>query len=178
MAMSGYALFDTAIGTCGIAWTERGVCAVRLPAANADALRASLVRRCPGAEEMSPPPDLRRAIGAMVALLRGEARDLRFVVLDTAKLSDRQRRLYDALRTIAPGETITYGELAVRLGEGGARDVGQAMGRNPFPIIVPCHRVVAANGKTGGFSAPGGVDTKLRMLAIESVHTKGTLFVR
>jgi methylated-DNA-[protein]-cysteine S-methyltransferase len=89
-----------------------------------------------------------------------------------------ERRLYETLRAISPGETLTYGELAARLGDVDARDVGQAMGRNPFPVIVPCHRVVAAGGKTGGFSAPGGVRTKLRMLAIESVHTKGTLFAR
>jgi methylated-DNA-[protein]-cysteine S-methyltransferase len=176
MATLGYTLFDTTIGTCGIAWSERGVVAVRLPAASRSAMRASLLRRCPGAREMPPPPEVQRAIDGIVALLRGEARDLNFVTLDMATVGAFERRLYETLRTIPPGETLTYGELAARLGEGDARDAGQAMGRNPFPIIVPCHRVVAAGGKTGGFSAPGGVSTKLRILAIESVHAKGTLF--
>jgi methylated-DNA-[protein]-cysteine S-methyltransferase len=176
MATPGYTLFDTTIGACGIAWSERGVVTVRLLAANSGAMRASLLKRCPGASEMPPPPEVQRAIDRIVALLQGEAADLTFVTLDMANVGVFERRLYDTLRAIPPGETVTYGELAARLGEGDARDVGQAMGHNPFPIIVPCHRVVAAGGKTGGFSAPGGVNTKLRMLAIESVHMKGTLF--
>jgi methylated-DNA-[protein]-cysteine S-methyltransferase len=175
MTAPGYTLFDTTIGTCGIAWSERGVVAVRLPAASRSALRASLLKRGPSASEMPPPPEVERAIDGIVALLRGEASDLTFVTLDMANVGAFEQRLYETLRTIAPGETLTYGELAARLGAQ-AQDVGQAMGRNPFPVIVPCHRVVAAGGKTGGFSAPGGVKTKLRMLAIESVHTKGTLF--
>jgi methylated-DNA-[protein]-cysteine S-methyltransferase len=178
MPTPGYTLFDTAIGACGIAWSERGVVTVRLPAANSGAMRASLLKRCPGASEMPPPPEVQRAIDRIVALLQGEAADLTFVALDMANVGAFERRIYEILRTVPPGETITYGEIATRLGEGDARDVGQAMGHNPFPIIVPCHRVVAAGGKTGGFSAPGGVSIKLRMLAIESVHTKGTLFAR
>jgi methylated-DNA-[protein]-cysteine S-methyltransferase len=176
MTTPGYTLFDTTIGTCGIAWSERGVVAVRLPAASRAALRTSLRKRCPGATEVPPPPEVERAIDGMVALLRGEARDLTFVTLDMANVGAFEQSLYETVRTIAPGETLTYGELAARLGGAQAQDVGQAMGKNPFPVIVPCHRVVAAGGKTGGFSAPGGVSTKLRMLAIESVHTKGTLF--
>jgi len=146
--------------------------------ASKPAMRSSLLKRCPGATEMPPPPDVHGAIDGIVALLRGEAADLNFVTLDMARVGELERRVYDILRTVHAGETITYGEIAARLGEGDARDVGQAMGHNPFPIIVPCHRVIAAGGKTGGFSAPGGVKTKLRMLAIESVHTKGTLFAR
>jgi methylated-DNA-[protein]-cysteine S-methyltransferase len=176
MAAPGYTLFDTAIGTCGIAWSARGVVTVRLPAASSGAMRASFRKRCPDASEMPPPPEVQRAIDGIVALLRGEPSDLGFVTLDLTNVGAFERRLYETLRTIAPGETLTYGELAARFGQGDARDVGQAMGHNPFPIIVPCHRVVAAGGKTGGFSAPGGVRTKLRMLAIESVHAKGTLF--
>jgi methylated-DNA-[protein]-cysteine S-methyltransferase len=176
MATPGYTIFDTAIGACGIAWSGRGVVTVRLPTANSGAMRASLFKRCPGASEMPPPPEVQHAIDGIVALLRGEARDLNFVTLDMTNVGELERRIYEILRTVPAGATITYGEIATRLGEGDARDVGQAMGRNPFPIVVPCHRVVAAGGKTGGFSAPGGVSTKLRMLAIESVHTKGTLF--
>jgi methylated-DNA-[protein]-cysteine S-methyltransferase len=176
MATPGYTLFDTAIGACGIAWSEHGVVTVRLPAATRGAMLASLRKRSPGAHEMPPPPDVQRAIDGIVALLRGEASDLAFVTLDMANVGAFERRLYETLRKIAPGEMLTYGELAARLGQVDARDVGQAMGHNPFPIIVPCHRVVAAGGKTGGFSAPGGVRTKLRILAIESVHTKGTVF--
>ena len=178
MTARGFTLFDTAIGPCAIAWGEHGVVAVQLPEANASATRLRIRKRCPNAHEASPPPEVQHAVDGIVALLRGEASDLTAVVLDMEKVGTFERRLYEILRTISVGETLTYGELAARLGEGDARDVGQAMGRNPFPIIVPCHRVVAAGGKTGGFSAPGGVNTKLRMLAIESAHTKGTLFAR
>ena len=178
MTAQGFTLFDTAIGPCAIAWGEHGVVAVQLPEANASATRLRIRKRCPNAHEASPPPDVQHAVDGIVALLRGEASDLTAVVLDMERVGAFERRLYEILRTIPVGETLTYGEMAARLGEGDARDVGQAMGHNPFPIIVPCHRVVAAGGKTGGFSAPGGVNTKLRMLAIESVHTKGTLFAR
>jgi methylated-DNA-[protein]-cysteine S-methyltransferase len=176
MTAHGFTLFDTALGPCAIAWGERGVVAVQLPEADANATRTRIRKRCPDAQEASPPSEVQRAIDGIVALLRGEASDLTTVALDMGNVDAFERRIYEILRTIPPGATLTYGELATRLGEGDARDVGQAMGRNPFPIIVPCHRVVAAGGKTGGFSAPGGVSTKLRMLAIESVHTKGTLF--
>jgi methylated-DNA-[protein]-cysteine S-methyltransferase len=176
MTARDFAIFDTAIGTCAIAWGERGIVGVRLPEASEGAIRARVRKRYPDAREAQPPPEVQHAIDGIVALLRGEAIDLTSIVLDMENVSAFERRIYEILRTIPPGATLTYGELATRLGEGDARDVGQAMGRNPFPIIVPCHRVVAAGGKTGGFSAPGGVNTKLRMLAIESVHTKGTLF--
>jgi methylated-DNA-[protein]-cysteine S-methyltransferase len=176
MTARNFALFDTAIGTCAIGWGERGIVAVRLPEASADAMRARVRKRIPDAQEAPPPREVQRAIDGIVALLRGEASDLTFVALDMANVGPLERRIYEILRTVPPGATITYGEIGARLGEGDARDVGQAMGHNPFPIIVPCHRVVAAGGKTGGFSAPGGVSTKLRLLAIESVHTKGTLF--
>jgi methylated-DNA-[protein]-cysteine S-methyltransferase len=176
MTARGFTLFNTAIGHCAIAWGERGIVAVQLPQASEGATRARIRKRCPAAREAPPPSEVQRAIDGIIALLRGEAIDLTAVTLDMAKVPAFERRIYEILRTIPVGETLTYGEMAARLGEGDARDVGQAMGRNPFPIIVPCHRVVAAGGKTGGFSAPGGVNTKLRMLAIESVHTKGTLF--
>jgi methylated-DNA-[protein]-cysteine S-methyltransferase len=172
MTAYGLALFETAIGHCGIAWSERGIAAVRLPEKNDAATRASLTRRCPGAEEQAPPPPVQHAIDGIVALLSGELRDLSAVVLDMDRVPQFHRRVYEIARTIAPGDTLSYGDIAARLGEpGAARDVGQALGRNPFPIVVPCHRVVAAGGKLGGFSAPGATATKRRLLAIESAHT-------
>jgi methylated-DNA-[protein]-cysteine S-methyltransferase len=117
---------------------------------------------------------VRRAIEAMGALLRGEARDLSAIALDMERVPAFHRRVYEAARAIAPGRTLTYGEIAQRIGApGSARAVGQALGRNPFAIVVPCHRVLAAGGKAGGFSAGGGVSTKLRMLAIEGAPQNG-----
>jgi methylated-DNA-[protein]-cysteine S-methyltransferase len=121
---------------------------------------------------------VQRAIDDIVALLAGERRDLNHVRVDIADVPDFNRRVYDIARTIPPGATLSYGEIAERLGDKMlARDVGQAMGQNPVPIIVPCHRVLAAGGKMGGFSAPGGTKTKLRLLEIERAQPGGpTLF--
>jgi methylated-DNA-[protein]-cysteine S-methyltransferase len=171
----GYTLFDTAIGRCGIAWTERGIVAACLPDADERRTRARLARRCPGGQACAPPPTVQRAIDRVVALLRGEPDDLADITLDMAGVPEFNARIYAIIRAVPPGETITYGEIARRLGGAEARDVGQAMGQNPFPPIVPCHRVVAAGQKRGGFSAPGGVATKLRMLAIEGAQVDGTL---
>src|SRR5262249_20734730 len=155
------------IGTCGIAWSERGVTAVQLPEADAAKTRARLLRRSPDLPEAPPPPHLQRAIDGIVALLRGEATDLSAIVLDMDRIESFERQVYEIARTIGPGTTLSYGEIAARLGDRTlARDVGQALGRNPYPLIVPCHRVLAAGGKTGGFSANGGVTTKLRLLTI------------
>jgi methylated-DNA-[protein]-cysteine S-methyltransferase len=119
---------------------------------------------------------VQRAIDRIVALLRGAADDLADIALDLDGIAEFNARVYAVARTIPPGATLTYGDIAGRLGTPGlAREVGQAMGQNPFPPIVPCHRVVAAGGKTGGFSARGGVATKLRMLAIEGAQIDGTL---
>jgi O-6-methylguanine DNA methyltransferase len=181
MATYNHVLFDTAIGWCGLAWGGRGLAAVQLPEADDDLTRARLLRRCPGAPEAPPPPQVQRACEGIVALLRGEARDLSEVILDMDGVPEFDRRVYQAARTIAPGATRSYGEIAAQIGApGAARGVGQALGRNPFVIIVPCHRVLAANGRSGGFSAWGGVATKRRLLAIESVHARGepTLFDR
>ena len=172
MSESGFALFDTAIGPCAIAWGERGVIGVQLPEANAAKTRARMRRRFPGAREASLPADVQRAVDGIVALLRGEAIDFSGVALDLDRVPEFHRRVYEVARTVACGKTITYGEITKRLGAPGeaAPDVGQALGRNPFPIIVPCHRVLAAGGKLGGFSAPGGVATKRRLLAIEGAR--------
>lgn len=172
-------MFDTAIGHCGIAWGPCGIVGAQLPERHAPATRERLQRRYPGVSEASPPLEVQRAIDDIIALLRGESRELSNVVLDMAGIPAFRQRLYAALRNIPAGRTITYGDLAARIGDGcTARDVGEAMGKNPFPIIVPCHRVLAANGKLGGFSAPGGVATKLRILNIEQAWTSNspTLF--
>ena len=179
MTAYGLTLFDTGIGRCGIAWGMHGVAGLQLPEGSDRETRACLLRKCPGAGEVSPPPDVQRVIDDIVALLRGDAIDLSKVVLDMTRVPEFERRVYDIARTIPPGATLTYGEIAARLGDRGlARDVGQALGRNPFPIVVPCHRVLAAGGKAGGFSANGGLTTKLRMLTIERARTSDapTLF--
>jgi methylated-DNA-[protein]-cysteine S-methyltransferase len=167
---TSYALFDTAIGRCGVAWNERGVAWVGLPEADDAATRARIVARFPEAREARAKGDAKRAIDAMRAHLAGEMNPLDGVTLDYAAVPLFHRRVYEALRRVGPGETVGYGELAARVGSpGAARAVGQAVGKNPFPIVVPCHRVLAAGGRAGGFSAHGGVETKRRMLAIEGV---------
>src|SRR6266446_3649088 len=174
MTASGFALFDTAIGRCGIAWGECGVAGVQLPEAGEAETRARMLHRFPAAGETAPPPGIRQAVEGIVALLRGEASDLAGVALDMDQVPEFHRRVYDAARTISPGETLSYGDIARQVGvPGAARAVGQALGRNPFPIVVPCHRVIAAGGRIGGFSAQGGIATKRRMLAIESAWIDG-----
>lgn len=173
MASSGFALFETAIGSCGVAWGERGIVRVGLPESSDDATRARINRKLPGILEAAPPPPIVQAIHDMTTLLDGEPVDLSAVVVDLADVPAFNQQVYEIARTIPPGQTLTYGDIARRLGDVSlSRDVGQALGQNPVPIVVPCHRVVAANGKTGGFSARGGVATKIRMLAIERATIK------
>jgi methylated-DNA-[protein]-cysteine S-methyltransferase len=165
---TGLALFDTDIGRCGVAWGDRGLLGVQLPEATDARTLSRLAPKAPGAQEAPVPDDVRQACDAMAELLRGEAKDLGFIAVDMTRVPDFNRNVYDIARTIAPGETLTYGDIAARLGDKLlSRAVGKALGENPFPIVIPCHRVLAANGKTGGFSANGGVTTKFRMLAIE-----------
>jgi methylated-DNA-[protein]-cysteine S-methyltransferase len=174
-ATQKYALFDTAIGRCGIAWNDVGVLAVRLPFASDDKMRTHLRNKCGDLQEAAPPPRIRLAIDAIVSLLNGEAVNLSGIDLDMARVPDFDRRVYEIARSIPPGSTLTYGGIAKSLGGlEFARDVGQALGHNPFAIVVPCHRVLAAGGKPGGFSAPGGRSTKLRMLAIENAYVNHT----
>jgi methylated-DNA-[protein]-cysteine S-methyltransferase len=176
---TAFALFETAIGGCAIAWSGAGVLALQLPEADDDRTRARVLRRWPDAHEEPPPPAVQHAVDGVVALLSGAAVDLSAVPLDMERVPAFERRVYEIARTIPPGQTLTYGEVAARLGDpGAAREVGQALGRNPFAVIVPCHRVVAAGGKTGGFSATGGVTTKLRLLEIERARLRSepTLF--
>lgn len=173
----GIAFFATAIGECGIAWSDAAITGVQLPERTPRATRVRMARRFPAARELTPPPHARRAIDGIIALLAGEPRDLTGVALDMRGVPPFNRRVYEIARTVAPGATITYGELAAKLGApSAARDVGRALGENPFPIVVPCHRVLAAGGRAGGFSGGTGVATKLRMLAIERLP--GPLFER
>ena len=172
-----FALFETAIGTCGIAWTSEGVCAIQLPEATPDRTAARLLRRFSSALEAAPPGEIAGAIEAITRLLRGEETDLSAIRLDLAQVPEFHRRVYDLARAIPSGGTSTYGEIAVQLGDRSvARAVGQALGQNPVPLIVPCHRVLAAGGKFGGFSANGGVLTKLRLLSIEKAPAADSLF--
>jgi O-6-methylguanine DNA methyltransferase len=176
MSAEGFTLFDTPIGRCAIVWSQRGVAAVQLPGARENETRARLLRAFPAAREASPPPEVQRAQEGIVALLRGQASDLAAIPLDMEGVPPFHRRVYDVARTIPPGMTASYGEIAARLGSpGAARAVGRALGQNPFAIVVPCHRVMAAGGKVGGFSAAGGITTKLRLLSLEGGPANGTL---
>lgn len=168
-----FALFETAIGPCGLVWSEAGIAGAALPERSAAATRARLLRRFPDAGEAEPTSAIARAVADIRALLGGERRDLYWVALDLSGVPPYDRRVYAVARTIPPGATLTYGEVAARIGEQDPRAVGAALGRNPVPMVVPCHRVLAAGGKTGGFSAPGGAETKRRMLAIEGVWPGG-----
>lgn len=169
--VAGWCVFDTVLGACGIAWGAGGVTHVQLPEESADDVRAALSAAEPGLGEAAPPEPVVAAIGRIRALLAGEtADDLADIALDLSGLSSFLQRTYAITRTITPGHTLTYGQIAERLGSPGlARAVGRAMGANPCPIIVPCHRVLGADGSIGGFSAHGGARTKRRMLLAEGV---------
>jgi methylated-DNA-[protein]-cysteine S-methyltransferase len=172
---AGYALFDTEIGRCGIAWSERGIRALQLPEADDEKTRARLLRRFSDLPEIAPPASVQQVIESIQSLLRGQAIDLSFAVVDLDDAPPFNRQVYEIARTIPAGETVTYGEIAKRLGDLQlSRAVGQALGQNPVAIIVPCHRVLGADRKPGGFSAGGGVQTKLKILSIERAHIGGT----
>jgi len=164
---AGFALFDTAIGRCGVAWTERGITRIALPEASDAVSRQRLARSTPGAEAPAPPA-IAAAIDRIVAHVGGEPAALDEIALDMDGIPAFHAEVYAAARQIPSGRPVSYGALARSLGKpGAARAIGQAMGANPFPIVVPCHRVLAANYATGGFSAHGGVETKARLLAAE-----------
>jgi methylated-DNA-[protein]-cysteine S-methyltransferase len=174
MSTLEFTLFDTPIGRCAIVWGERGIAGLQLPEGDDTRARKRLARRFPDAAETAPPANVTRAIEQIGALLSGAPSNLAEVGLDMQRVGDFEKQVYEIARKVPPGQTLTYGEIAAKLGDKAlARDVGQAMGKNPFPIVVPCHRVVAAGGKLGGFSARGGADTKLRMLAIEGAAVGG-----
>jgi methylated-DNA-[protein]-cysteine S-methyltransferase len=179
MTNQHYALFDTAIGTCGIEWGPRGINGVQLPMGSAEKTEKRIHQRhsqhLAEISEAEPTADVQRAIDRIVELLTGKADDLTDIALDLDDVPAFNRSVYEIARTIPPGKTLTYGDIAKRLGGVElSRDVGQALGRNPCPIVVPCHRVLAAGNKPGGFSANGGVSTKLKMLAIEGAAVNHT----
>jgi methylated-DNA-[protein]-cysteine S-methyltransferase len=171
-----FTLFDTSIGLCAIAWGPRGINGVQLPMGGEQKIRTRINQRHADASEAAPTAEVRQAIDRIVNLLAGEPDDLTDIPLDLDGVPDFNRGVYEIARTIPPGKTLTYGDIARRLGGVElSRDVGQALGRNPCPIVVPCHRVLAAGNKPGGFSANGGVVTKLKMLEIEGAlvnHTR------
>jgi methylated-DNA-[protein]-cysteine S-methyltransferase len=173
-ATQGFAIFETPIGPCGIAWSPLGITGLQLPEATAQGTRSRMRRRGAGAAETEPPPGVQHAIDRVLALLKGEAIDLGDIALDLEAAPDFHRQVYAVARTIPPGQTMTYGEIAKKLGvPHESREVGQALGRNPVAIIVPCHRVLGADGKMGGFSANGGIATKRRILEIEGASAVG-----
>jgi methylated-DNA-[protein]-cysteine S-methyltransferase len=173
--MSSYHLFETVIGWAGIAWSEQGLIGAHLPERDKEIVRKSFARRYPEAMEAAPTREMADVIERIRALMRGEKADLSEAPLDIAHVPEFNAKVYEITRKIPAGETLTYGEIAVRLGDRLlARDVGAALGKNPWPIVVPCHRVTAAGGKLGGFSARGGAMTKLKLLEIEGAAAAAT----
>lgn len=168
MTAVGFALFDTAIGCCALGWTEAGIVDVNLPEAGPDLTRRRIAGRLAGSREQLPPAAVRQVTDRIAALFDGIRDDLADVELDLSGVPDFHRDVYRVTRGIKPGQTLSYGAIATELGlPGAARAVGRALGHNPCPIIVPCHRVLAADGSMHGFSAHGGVAAKRRMLQLE-----------
>jgi methylated-DNA-[protein]-cysteine S-methyltransferase len=175
----GYTIFDSGIGRCGIAWSDTGVAGVQLPEAREIETRKRLFALYPDAREMRPPVAVEIAIEGIVAMLRGEPADLSDTTLDMTGVHAFNARVYDFTRTIPRGETRTYGEVAASLRASGAsHSVAQAISRNPFMIIVPCHRVLEAGGYADRISPNGGAISKRRLLSIEGAHpiSSKTLF--
>ncbi|MFJ5368876.1 methylated-DNA--[protein]-cysteine S-methyltransferase [Bosea sp. CER48] len=172
MAIQHFHLFDTAIGTCALIWESERFIGAQLPERDEETARRRLARRFPDAQEGEATGFVAEAVAGIRALFDGEKRNLSDLPVALETVADFNRKVYEVALSIPPGETLTYGEVAQRIGDpGAARAVGVALGQNPWPIIVPCHRVLAAGGKTGGFSADGGVETKLRILTIEKART-------
>src|SRR5450432_3132026 len=170
-----FALFDTAIGICGIEWGPRGINGLQLPMGSAEKTLVRIRQRHGDIVQAEPTAEVQRTIDRIVELLAGKPDDLLDIPLDLDGVPEFNRGVYDIARSIPPGKTMTYGDIAKKLGGVElSRDVGQALGRNPCPIVVPCHRVLAAGNKPGGFSARGGVETKLKMLAIEGAAVNHT----
>ncbi len=174
--MTYFAIFPTPIGHCGIAWRDESVVATHLPEGTSSATAASLAQRAK-ASEGEPPLAVQDAIASITALLEGANVDLADIVCDFNGIEPFSAAVYRATRAIPAGQTLTYGEIAANVGDKQlARKVGTVLGRNPLPIIVPCHRVIGANGKLTGFSAHGGIDTKKKILEIEGAAKQRDLF--
>ena len=177
MTQSAYCLFETALGWCGIAWNEPGdpdtppaVTLFHLPEVTAAMTESRLARHRGARPASEPPPSIAEVIKRVCRHLQGEVQDFRDIPVSLDVAGPFERLVYEAARNIPAGKTRTYGEIAKAVGQPrAAQAVGQALGRNPIPLIIPCHRVLAAGGKPGGFSAPGGLATKARLLAGEGV---------
>ncbi|MDB5637694.1 MAG: cysteine methyltransferase [Bradyrhizobium sp.] len=179
MSGRGYTIFDTSIGRCGIAWGHAGILGVQLPEAREIETRKRLFDLYPDAREMRAPLNVEFTIEGITALLRGEPSDLSDVTLDMIGMHAFNQRVYQYTRTIPRGETRTYGEVAASLKFSGAENsVAQAIARNPFVIIVPCHRVLEAGSYADKISPHGGVISKRRLLSIEGAGSPSsrTLF--
>jgi methylated-DNA-[protein]-cysteine S-methyltransferase len=169
-----YLIFEIASGFCGITWNNVGITRFQLPTRSAEAAERTLLRRVPGAAPGGPTPEVVEAVAAVKRYFEGEETDFSGFRLDLSDQDAFFKQIYAAARQVGWGHTTTYGTLAKELGAGpeAARDVGQAMAKNPVALIIPCHRVLAAGGKVGGFSAPGGSAAKIRMLELEGVHVE------
>lgn len=184
MNNAAYCLFETSIGACGIAWRETAasgsqavVTAVQLPEPTRQATESRIARKSGSSRASVPPPEIVETIEKIRKHLQGEVQDFRNVALDLENVTPFFRQIYEATREIPPGQTRTYGEIAKAVGQpAAAQEVGHAMAKNPVPILVPCHRVAAAGGKLGGFSAPGGPATKAKLLALEGASVNLPLF--
>lgn len=170
-AAIAYAIVDTAIGPVGVAWSADGICRVALPERNRERMEARFAARLDGARAGEPPAKIAAAIALIKRYADGETVDFSSVPVDLDGADLFRRAIYGAARRLGFGETTTYGGLADAAGHPGkARETGEALGRNPVPLIVPCHRILAAGGKIGGFSAPGGSSTKEKLLNLEGVQ--------
>jgi len=171
MKADSYAVFETASGFCGIAWSESGITRFQLPTNNAAATERLLLRRIARAKAAEPTPHIAGVIDAVRRYFEGSKVDFSDLTLDLAGQDELFNKIYGLVRRLQWGQTTTYGALAKEIDADPrlARDVGQAMAKNPIPLIIPCHRVLAAGGKVGGFSAPGGAQSKVRMLQLEGI---------
>lgn len=169
---SDYHLFDTDIGVCGVAWNARGITCVMLAERTPRATERKLREKVGGATRSDPPRPVASAVERIRRHLAGTPQDMRDIRLDMTKLPPFRRRVYEALRQVRAGSVLSYAELARQAGSPrAARAVGQAMANNPFPLIVPCHRVLATGGALAGFSAFGGQRTKRLLLEREGART-------
>jgi methylated-DNA-[protein]-cysteine S-methyltransferase len=170
-----HCLFDTDLGVCGVAWSERGVTRFQLPEADRRATERRLTLRSPNSTAKAPPPPIAQAIADVQRYMAGERVDFSAIALDLTGVAPFYLEIYAAARRVGWGETATYGELARQASApGAARAVGQAMARNPVAVIIPCHRILASGNKVGGFSAFGGTVSKQRLLGLEGVRIGAT----
>ena len=170
-ATAQFTLFPTPVGTCAIAWRGGKVCGSHLPEATPELTEQRIAKRAGGAVEAGPADFVKAAIDAILELLDGKPNDLTAIELDFIGIEPFALKVYELSRAIKPGQTRTYGDLAADMGDRAySQAIGRALGANPFPIIVPCHRILGAGGRLTGFSASGGINTKLKLLGIEKAQ--------